>query len=134
MEHRHTVTIEPIKDHPNALRLNWERWVVEADVRPTFHELTHYLDEAFAPVNVLVDLTSDPRLPLQTTISETISGPFMHPNMGMWLVVGTNQRAQIVANVITLVGLRDSIRWFESEAEALAFLDQLEGRLVPAWE
>lgn len=134
MDHKSTVTIEPIDAYPNAVRLRWERWVVEADVRPAFHELTRRLDIARQPLNVIVDLSADPRLPLQTTISETISGPFAHPNMGVWLVVGTNQRAHFIADMITRVGRQDSIRWFQTEAEAIEFLSGLEAGQIQAWD
>ena len=90
MEHSSSVLVEPVDGHPGAYWLRWDQWVAEIDIRPAFHALTRALDEARAPVNVIVDLRANPHLPLQTTISETISGPFLHRNMGRWLVVGSN--------------------------------------------
>ena len=116
-----------------AFWLRWASYVAETDVRPAFRNLTRLLDVAHGPVHVIVDLRNDPRLPLQTTISETMSGPFMHRNMGRWLVIGSNNRAAIIAAVITKVGRIDSIFWFETEEEALAHLATLEGEQVPAW-
>jgi hypothetical protein len=133
MDHQPSVTVERVEGYPHAVRLKWERYVVETDIRPAFHQLTRFLDEASQPINVLVDLRSDPHLPLQTTISETLSGPFLHKKMGLWLVVGFNQRAEVVANVISAVGPRDTIRWYKTEAEALEHLSQLEERYAPAW-
>jgi hypothetical protein len=134
MEHRPTVFIESVDNHPTAVWLRWERWVVEADVRPAFHEMTHRLDTARQPVHVLVDLRADPRLPLQTTISETLSGPFMHPNMGEWLVIGTNARAHFVADMITRVGRQNSIRWFQTDTEAFEHLSGREASQIQACE
>ena len=133
MENHETVIVEPVKDHPDALWLRWAPYVAEADIRPAFHELTRRLDEAHSPVQVLVDLRQNPRLPLQTTIFETMNGPFLHPNMGLWLVVGTNPRAEIIATVITRVGRMDSILWYKTEAEALRKLEALEASRIKAW-
>ena len=133
MEHQPTVVVEPVEGHPGAFWLRWSSYVAESDVRPAFQKLTRLLDDAHAPIHVLVDLRSNPRLPLQTTISETMSGPFMHRNMGRLLVIGSNSRAEIVGAVITKVGRLNSISWFQTEEEALSCLATLEGEKVPAW-
>lgn len=121
-----TVWIEAVEGYANARWLRWASTIDEADVRAAFHDLTQVLNAASGPVHVLVDLRSDPRLPLQTTILETMNGPFMHRNMGRWLVIGSNHRAEIVASVITKVGRRASIAWFKTDGEALAHLGELE--------
>ena len=133
MEDHLTVMVEPVTGYPGAYWLRWSSYVAETDIRPAFHQLTHLLDEAHDPIHVLVDLRRNPRLPLQTTISETMNGPFMHRNMGMWLVVGKNPRAEIVATVITKVGRINSILWFATEQEALRKLAELEREKIPVW-
>ncbi len=125
MDIQPTVRVEPVDGSLNAYRLIWEERVHEADVPAAFHALTAILDKAAAPVHVLVDLSRNPNIPLAATTQETLSGPFRHPRMGEWLVVGTNWRAKMVADVITKVGLRTNIHWFDAEADALAFLERL---------
>lgn len=122
MENQPTVRIEPIEGYPGARRLFWETHVQEVDVKPAFEALTAILEKAEAPVHVLVDLTRDPNIPLGITTMETLTGPFRHKKMGEWLVIGTNWRARMIADVITKVGLRQNIHWFDSEADALAYL------------
>jgi len=120
-----TVTIAPLEGH-NALLLRWEAWINEFDIPAAFHKLTAALDQASLPVHVVVDLTRNPNLPLATTINETLSGPFMHPMMGEWVVVGSNRRAEIVARTVTAVGLRTNNRWFDDVSEAMVYLEALE--------
>jgi len=132
-----TVAVAPLEGR-NAIVLRWDAWIDEFDVPAAFHGLTAELDRASLPVHVIVDLTRNPNLPLATTINETLSGPFSHPMMGEWLVIGSNRRAEIVARAITAVGLRTNIHWFETLADALAFLETLEAheaaRRTPAFD
>lgn len=137
MNHEPTVTVTAVPNH-HALVLRWAAWINEFDVPAAFHEMTAALDRASLPLHVIVDLTQNPNLPLATTISETVSGPFMHPMMGQWLVVGSNRRAEIVARTVTAIGLRTNINWFDDMAEAMAFLETLEAReaaqRIPSFE
>lgn len=134
MQAHSSVTVEPVEGHPAAFWLRWSSYVAESDVRPAFRALTRCLDEANTRVHILVDLRSNPRLPLQTTISETMNGPFLHKNMGTWLVIGRNPRAEIVASVISRAGHVNSIVWFKTEQEALRHLETLEAQKIPAWD
>src|SRR5687767_1737208 len=103
MESKVTVRVEPVEGYTNAYWLLWERQVKEIDIAPAFHKLTQALDAANGPVYVIVDLRQDPNMPLAATVQETMAGPFRHANMGEWLVIGQNWRAEMIANVITKV-------------------------------
>jgi hypothetical protein len=105
--------------------LIWDKQVAVEDVAPAFQKLTAILDKAEMPVHVLVDLRSDPAIPLSATTTEVLGGPFRHKMMGEWLVIGKNWRAEMIANVITKVGLRMNISWFETADEALARLREI---------
>lgn len=123
-----TVRVEPVEGYENAYWLIWDAEVSVEDVAPAFRQLTAALDAASSAVHVMVDLRSDPHLPLAATTQETLAGPFRHPRMGEWLVIGTNWRAEVVANVISKVGLRMNIRWYATEEDALNHLKELATR------
>ncbi len=123
-----TVYIEPLNGYPNTYRLAWEPSVREADVHPAFAALTDILNHAAGPVHIVLDLTCDPNIPLSLTTQEAFSGPFRHPNLGSWLVVGANWRARMIADVISQVGPGDNIRWFGGDAEAVDYLNSLQAR------
>jgi len=125
-----TVRVIPVGGHPGTLWLQWEAEVNPDHVPLAFEKLNAALDAAISPLNVLVDLRNDPVLPLTITIHETITGPFRHRNMGKWLVIGKNWRAQVIASVISKTGLRENILWFDTEQEALIRLDELEAQSV----
>lgn len=120
-----TVRVEPVEGYTNAYWLRWNKQVIEADIAPAFHKLTAALDAANSPVYVIVDLRQDPNMPVAATMQETMAGPFRHENMGHWLVIGQNWRAEMIANVITKVGLRTNITWVKTEDEAFAHLEKL---------
>src|SRR5688572_30105678 len=99
METNATVRVEPVEGYINAYWLRWDREVKEADIAPAFHKLTAALVAADGPVYVIVDLRQDPNMPVATTMQETMAGPFRHENMGEWLVIGKNWRAEMIASV-----------------------------------
>jgi len=121
-----TVRVMAVPGHPCAIWLQWDAKINPDHIPPAFDQLNTGLDSAEHPVHVLVDLRQNPTLPLAITMHEALSGPFTHPRMGIWLVIGSNQRAQIVANVITKAGFRKNIQWFETEEDAFARLEELE--------
>jgi hypothetical protein len=120
-----TLRVEPVEGIANACWLIWNKQIAVEDVAPAFQRLTAILDNATMPVHVLVDLRSDPAIPLSATTTEVLGGPFRHKMMGEWLVIGKNWRAEMVANVITSVGLRMNITWFETTDEAMARLREI---------
>src|SRR5581483_12105606 len=81
-----TVEIFPT-ERSNVLNMVWSRKVDSADVAFTFRAVTEILDKSTEAVHIIVDIRQDPKFPLQTTISETLSGPFRHAKMGQWLVL-----------------------------------------------
>jgi hypothetical protein len=120
-----SLRVEPVEGIANACWLIWDKQIAVGDVAPAFKKLTAILDKAETPVHVLVDLRSDPAIPLSITTTEVLAGPFRHKMMGEWLVIGKNWRAEVVANVITTVGLRMNISWFETADEAMTRLREL---------
>jgi hypothetical protein len=120
-----SLRVEPVEGIANACWMIWDKQIAVADVAPAFKKLTAILDKAETPVHVLVDLRSDPAIPLSLTTTEALAGPFRHRMMGEWLVIGKNWRAEVVADVVSKVGLRMNISWFETADDALARLREL---------
>jgi len=118
-----TVYVEQIAGQ-RALRMIWQQTINPADVPLAFESIVHYLDMVDGPVDILVDLTRNPAIPLATTVRHTLMGPQRHRKMGRWLVVGTNRTAEAVADVISHIGPRIAIHWFSTEEEALAALPE----------
>lgn len=128
MESLPSVRVSPVEGYHNAYWLQWDSVVKEMDIAPAFQKLTKLLDDASGLVYVIVDLRANPNMPVAATMQETMAGPFRHENMGEWIVIGQNWRAEMIANVITKVGLRTNITWVKTEEEAFAKLDDLTKR------
>jgi len=119
------VRVEPIDGH-QALRFTWERRVDGAAVSNAFKQITNCLNQSDSPVHVLVDITANPRFPLQETMHSLLNGPMRHPKMGLWLVIGANTTARFIGRFTVKMGQRQNVYWFDREGDAMAYLAELE--------
>lgn len=118
-----SVIVLPVEER-NILKMVWNRQVTSDDVSTAFHEITALLDKSSQQIDIIVDIRQNPNFPLQTTISETLRGPFNHPKMGKWLVIGSSLMAKVIANVLINMGQRDNILWFDDEDALNTFLEK----------
>ena len=116
-----TVSVTPIAVQ-NALLMSWEHRVDRDDVRAAFQEMTDYLNEASRPLYVIVDLRNNPMFPLAETITAAFWGPFRHPLLAEWLVVGSSPAARTIGRTLTGISRRDNIRWFQTMEQAEEYL------------
>jgi len=106
----------------NTLRMRWQHHVLPHDVAHAFQQITDRLDVSDASLYVVADLTSNPRIPLKETISALLAGPYRHPRLAEWLIVGSNLEARSVANALFAITRRSNVRWFDTERDALDYL------------
>ena len=115
-----TITVEPIEHYP-ALKMTWQHFVNEADVAPAFQKIANLLDTTHQPIYVIVDLLSNPRFPIMVTVQEAL-GPYRDPMLKEWLVIGSNWMAKAIESTLARISGHRNVRWFISEADALAYL------------
>lgn len=116
-----SVRIVRLADH-RGLMMIWEHAVEKDDVAHAFRDLVDCLDAAPTPMYIVVDLRADPRFPLIETFRAALNGPFRHPNLSEWLVVGANSVARSIGSTLVSVSNRDNIHWFNTLEEALDYL------------
>jgi hypothetical protein len=116
-----SVAVEPTAV-PNVILMTWQPQVAEEDVQTAFSSISYYLAQTLDPLYVVVDLLAKPSFPMATTISEALRGPFAHPQMAGWVIVGGNRAANIIEKVLSNITRRKNVYWMESHAEAKAFL------------
>lgn len=117
-----TVRIEAVEGY-RALWMHWAREVNKDDVNPAFREMAHLLNQSRGPLRVIVDLRQNPKFPLNETLTGALSGPFRHPHLAEWLMIGSSPMAQAIARALSAVTLRRNLLWFDSEAEVFAYLE-----------
>ena len=115
-----TVSVEAIEGYP-ALKMMWQHDVVEADVAPAFAKISAALDATKRPLYVVVDLRSNPRFPILTTVQEALT-PYRDPMLKEWLIVGSNWMAKAIESTLADITRHKNVRWFKTESEALAHL------------
>ncbi len=121
------IVLEPLAGY-SALRMIWPRQVDSDDVHHAFQELVCILDQSRVDIQVIVDITNNPKFPIQTVITETLIGSHHHPRLGNWLIVGSNRMGRVIGSVLDSVSKRDVIHWFETEDQAIAYLVSFEDR------
>ena len=104
----------------------WSQNIDPDDVRDTMCTINTLLDKTSLPLHVIIDIRQNPDFPLWSTIKETMFGPFRHPNMGHWLVIGSNKTAKFIAYILTEVSNRASIVWFDDEASLWQYVSGLD--------
>ena len=99
----------------------WQHDIIEADVAPAFQKISTALDATKRPLYVIVDLLSNPRFPIMTTVQEALP-PYRDPMLKEWLIVGSNWMAKAIESTLARITRHNNVRWFKTEAEALAYL------------
>lgn len=123
-----TVNVTKIQGHKNALLMRWEHDVNKEDVSPAFEEITAFLNISPEKCYVVVDLLQNPRFPMVETMRRALSGPYDHPKMEAWLVVGSNQLARQIENFLSTVTGKKNVYWFDTIEDAMTHLKQQTGR------
>lgn len=100
----------------------WAQAVHSEDVQTAFRELNSLLDTAESPLYVFVDLRERPNFPLADTLRGALEGPFRHPMLKEWLVIGSNPMAHTIGRILTSITRRNNIKWFNTEEKAIEYL------------
>ncbi|PJF22977.1 MAG: hypothetical protein CUN56_03280 [Phototrophicales bacterium] len=116
-----TVTLTPTS-LPYVYRMNWDANPDENDVRLAFIQIEERLNNSQKPVDIIVDITSNPRFPMRTTINGA-ARVNQHSMMGDWVVIGGNRAAQLIARSMNLFG-KNNIYWYQTETEAFNHFEQ----------
>jgi hypothetical protein len=120
----YTVTIKAINGYP-ALLMTWELKATKEDIKRAYHEIMQALEQSKTPLYVVVDLRRNIQMPLKETVAGAFFGPYNHPKLGAWLVVGGHQMARIVANSLSQMTREHRVEWFDSEIEVYSRLKEL---------
>jgi hypothetical protein len=116
-----TVFLARLEDTPH-FRITCLREVDAEDMAAVMHTLQSLLDYSRAPLYVLIDLRANTTFPIHATLSEAVRGPLCHPMMGGWLLVGERPHTAVLGKLMLRLSPTSAVRWFNTEAEALAAL------------
>ena len=117
-----TVNVEWLEEYP-VVRMVWARELDLEHVESAFHTVTTLLNTRREATYVLVDLSANPQFPMLQTVSGALFGPHTNPYLKEWLVVGANAAAKQIGRVVTNISGKHKIQWFDTQDEALAYVD-----------
>jgi hypothetical protein len=118
-----TLILQPLDGYTNVLEMILERQVALVDERPAFQKIIAALEQSDDSLYIVIDLSHNPRMPMNETIMEAFLGPYRHPRLDEWLVVRPNIGARKIAQTLTRLLRRDNIHWFDTYDDVLAYLD-----------
>ncbi|MCS6871451.1 MAG: hypothetical protein NZ571_08330 [Anaerolineae bacterium] len=98
-------------------------WSVE-EMIAAFKESERYLNAATKPIHLLADLTRTARPP-QGVMRAREAPNLRHPMGGEIAIFGVNLTGRIMAETVLRLARFKRAHFFESEAEALAYLNNL---------
>ncbi len=119
-----TVSVENTSSN-RVLHMLFQHHITEDDLRAAFQEITLYLDHTADPLYVIVDLRARPNFLISATIDGALQGPFRHPRLAAWLMLGHSRRGRVIANVMCNIAKRRNVLWFSSEEDTSQFLNNL---------
>jgi hypothetical protein len=120
------------KAEPNlpAATLWWAHAVRREDVAEAFRDLNNILNAVSEPIYVFVDLRERPNFPLADTLRGALDGPFKHPMLKEWLVIGSSPTAHTIGRILSSIARRNNIKWFNTQDEATDYLQSMVSHLA----
>lgn len=118
-----TVNVEFSTEY-HALWMHWERGATGRDVQGAYREIGAYLDTVDIATCVIVDLRQNLYMPIKETLTGALFGPYNHPKLGAWLVIGANAFAESVATTLSGITKQEKVHWFQNETAVLAYLEK----------
>lgn len=109
---------------PRVLKMVFQPEVVEDDLLATFKAITRYLNQTNDSVYVIVDIQARPNFLMAAVIDGALDGPFVHPRLANWLIIGHSRRGRVIEKAMTAITRRRNVLWFNSPDEALCWLQQ----------
>lgn len=119
-----TVLVENTSSN-RVLHMLFQHHITEDDLRAAFQTITLHLDNTAQPLYVIVDLRARPNFLISATIDGALQGPFKHPKLGGWLILGHSRRGRVIANVMCNIAKRRNVFWFSSAEDTTHFLNYL---------
>ncbi len=116
-----TVELEFITD--NLIRVTAHGHIQHDEVKAGFAAVLSQIEETQLPTHVLIVVLPETRIPLNTVMMEALP-LYGHPLMKTWLIVGEYNVSRVIASTLARITHRDTVHWFASESEAMAFLAQ----------
>lgn len=104
------------------LRVTWTGSVDGTAINTTFRDLQSYLDAARNPLPIVFDMSQCTRFSAPDALRGALFGPFRHPLVDEWLIIGADALARNVGRVLTNVTGIDNIRWFFTHEQAYTHL------------
>ncbi len=119
-----TVRIEPYPNRTDCIRMVWEERVLSADVTTAFRHIQQHMDAHDHPLTVVVILHPKTNFPLSITVAHALP-VYRDERLRAWLVVGKSTFAKIIERVLSYQSQRRTVYWFDTEDEALTYLQTL---------
>lgn len=123
MTSKSSVSVECLDGIP-AIRMNWEKQVNNRDVAEAFEIINNLLNESVHSLYVIVDLQSNPNMPVAATLNGALFGPYRNPRLKKWLIIGASSLGRVVENILSSVTGRHNVQWFDDSDAVFAYLEQ----------
>ena len=102
--------------HPqlSAIKLVWDSAITEQGVREGFSRVQAQLSESEAPQYIIMDVSTNPQFPLKETTAAALFGPYRHPMLREWLIVGECKQWHFVEQMLYRATNERKMRWFDT--------------------
>lgn len=119
-----SVSVEQVEDFP-LMRMNCESTVTPQDLEAAYVDFMAAVKESEDTMYFMLDLSNHPELPLRELVSAALAGSYTDPKVAKWLLIGQSETSRSIANSLFFVTGEHKVVWFEDEAAAFNYLQNL---------
>jgi hypothetical protein len=120
------INITQHDEYPTII-MTWGNTITSGDVRAAFKEITTLLDTTSHDQCVIVDLSTHPSLPMLEIIQSALHGPYAHPKLRQWLVIGGDAFSRSIEKVLAHTTGQHRVKWINSYDDAIVCIKENYG-------
>jgi hypothetical protein len=110
----HGGIIMELQPQLSAIKLVWNSAVTEQGVREGFNRVQAQLTESESPQYIIMDISTNPQFPLKETTAAALFGPYRHPMLLEWLIIGDSEQWHFVEHMLHRATNERKMRWFDT--------------------
>lgn len=116
------IIVSPLDDLP-AIALLMTGKVNGFDLQEALIDVLIRLEHTQQPLYIIFNMNSaSHEVPLSEFVREALRGPYKHPMLAEWLMIGGSMSMSMAMITLTKITQRENYRWFDSHEEALAYI------------
>lgn len=124
MSDHNSVTVEQIEDFP-LVRMNCQTIVEAHELKQAYLDVMEVVKHSEHSLYFMLDLSNQPNIPIREIMNGALAGSYTDSKVAKWILIGQSDTSRSIANSLFFVTGEHKVVWFENEAGAFHYLQEL---------